>query len=613
MTQPDPTTPTPAPPPRPLIGVVNGSLIISLFLLVVDVLFSTLIARDVFGVPAWPPTLPTYLLIAVFLGGEIAACVAILRWWRRRRERREREKDPEDGLAKPDALDERLGAEAVIRTAPRLRPSLAHKEVITASEAGAQFARQKVTGSGLFATHEDSKICIAPVRMGKTGRQAVPDIVRAPGAVVATSTRFDLLELTAMERRKRGTIFVFDPEGRTPWPAKLRWSFIRGCENYDTAMRRAIAICSARPLGDMKNAGYFGGQAEGVLAALLHAAAISDSGVEELRQWTVSASRRPAAILDTHPDAAAGTADHLTRVLDSLSSANDTSGSGGIYTTLELLLRPLASPATREACSPGDGDEQLDIRWFIRRGCDSLYLISRGRKGSAAPIVNALMSEILHESDIISQSPTREQLSRPAEGDLRLDPPLRIVMDEAAGVTPIEDLAQRMADSGGRGVQLYVFVQSFSQLRQRWGLEQATEIWDCASVKLILGGLSNARDLEEISRLLRERGVSQVSVSTGADRSQVTSSQRWLRALTPDQIRTLPDGEGLMLYRNLDGAKVDLPGWWEQDDLKDVVRASRIQSRQMVLDAGMFLPDEPLDDDPVEPDPVLVSSGASDE
>ncbi|WP_410570357.1 type IV secretory system conjugative DNA transfer family protein [Amycolatopsis sp. cmx-4-61] len=609
--QPDPYEPGELPTAQPMVGVFTGSLLTGLFLLVCDVLYSTLLAHALFGVPAWPPSVPTYLLMAVALGGEVVAVVAALRWLRRRRQRREQRQPSKDGLAKPDVLDERLGAEAVIRSARRLRPSLAAQEHPDPDQAGARFAVQRETGHPLFATHEDSKLVVAPVRMGKTGRQAVQDIMLAPGSIVATSTRFDLLELTIMERQRMGAVMVFDPESRTPWPSKLRWSPIAGCEDYDTALRRAIAICSARPLGDTKGGGYFGGSAEGVLAALLHAAALSGAGVDELRLWTTTKSRRPEQILDTHPAAAFGVAAELRGILDSAASNNDSSGGGAIYSTLALLLRPLASPKTRDACTPRAGEPQLDIDALVRSGRDTLYLVSRGRKNSAAPIVNALMSEVLHRAEILSQFQTDEQLTSPAfaEGDLRLDPPLRVVMDEAANVSPQEDLSMRLADSGGRGIELYVFVQSFSQLRQRWGPEQAIEIWDNASVKLILGGLSNYRDLEAMSRLLQERAIDQTSVSTGPGRSQVQVSQRYRSALPINQIRELVDGQGLLFYRNMPATLVDLPGWWQTPGLADRVQRSRAQTRQLVAATGGVMPIEPPESEPDDGDSGWAGSG----
>ncbi|MGH3516987.1 MAG: hypothetical protein ACRDQ7_06125 [Haloechinothrix sp.] len=51
-----------------------------------------------------------------------------------------------------------------------------------------------------------------PVRRGKTGELACR-ILDAPGAVIATSTRTDLLELTSSCRSRRGPVRVFNPSG----------------------------------------------------------------------------------------------------------------------------------------------------------------------------------------------------------------------------------------------------------------------------------------------------------------------------------------------------------------------------------------------------------------
>lgn len=557
------------PPPRHLPAALSG--------------WATHWSAPAEGWPADPrpgPALLTYLLILAILASETFLWVKILAW--RRRVLRQRA-EARSGLADRRTIQERLGAEAVTKDAHRLRPSLANFLDISADDAGALFARWPGTGEGIYGTHEDSKLVVAPVRMGKTGRQAVSDVLRAPGALVATSTRFDLIELTIMERAKRGLVWVFDPENRVPWPEKLRWDPIQGCEDFDVALRRAVAICSARPLEDTRNGGYFSGKSEGVLAAMLHAAALSGSDLSTLWLWTTSQSYRPAQILETDDRAAPAIADGLRNLLDSLKSTSDTSGAGGIYSTLELLLRPLTSPTIMRALTPQTGDTQFDIDAFIRSGRDTLYMVSRGRKNSAAPMVNALMVEVLHRADILSQRPTAKQLSAPAYGDLRLDPPLRVVMDEAANITPVDDLSARLADSGGRGIQLYVYVQNFSQLRQRWGFEEATEIWDCASIKLVLGGLSNSKDLMGLSELLPERIIDQASVSTGsAARDQVTVSPWRQRALTIDEIRELGDGEGLLFYRNLRAAKVDLPGWWETPELAGLVTQGRNEARQLL-------------------------------
>lgn len=71
----------------------------------------------------------------------------------------------------------------------------------------------------------------------------------------------------------------------------------------------------------------------------------------------------------------------------------------------------------------------------------------------------------------------------------------------------LPDLPVMMSDGGGRGISTWAFVQSFAQLRARWGRDGADSIWGASSIKLLLGGCTEADDLERISRVVGERRV----------------------------------------------------------------------------------------------------------
>jgi type IV secretory pathway TraG/TraD family ATPase VirD4 len=68
-----------------------------------------------------------------------------------------------------------------------------------------------------------------------------------------------------------------------------------------------------------------------------------------------------------------------------------------------------------------------------------------------------------------------------------------------------------MSDGGGRGMSTWAFVQSFAQLRARWGRDGADSIWGASSIKLLLGGCTEADDLEKISRVVGDRRVQRQS------------------------------------------------------------------------------------------------------
>ena len=109
----------------------------------------------------------------------------------------------------------------------------------------------------------------------------------------------------------------------------------------------------------------------------------------------------------------------------------------------------------------------------------------------------------------------------------RLDPPLTLVLDEAANY-PLPSLPSLMSDGGGRASAPVVVLQSLAQARTVWGEHAAAAIWDAAIVKVILGGGSNARDLDDLSTLIgqREETVTSTTRSRDGHDDHATSTSR---------------------------------------------------------------------------------------
>ena len=114
---------------------------------------------------------------------------------------------------------------------------------------------------------------------------------------------------------------------------------------------------------------------------------------------------------------------------------------------------------------------------------------------------------------------------------------------------PLPSLGSLMSEGGGTGIPTMVVLQSLAQARDRWGTETAEAIWDSATAKIVMGGSSNASDLADISRLLGEREVQEVSQSYQAGSKSVSTSIRRVNVLDPATIRTLKFGHGLLLFR----------------------------------------------------------------
>src|SRR5699024_12610922 len=87
----------------------------------------------------------------------------------------------------------------------------------------------------------------------------------------------------------------------------------------------------------------------------------------------------------------------------------------------------------------------------------------------------------------------------------RLYPPLLLCLDEIGNLAPLPSLPTLMAEGGGTGITTLAVLQSLAQARDKWNEHQAGAIWDASIVKIILGGASNSRDLQDLSTLIGER------------------------------------------------------------------------------------------------------------
>src|SRR4051812_27590121 len=101
-----------------------------------------------------------------------------------------------------------------------------------------------------------------------------------------------------------------------------------------------------------------------------------------------------------------------------------------------------------------------------------------------------------------------------------------------------------------------------TQARNKWGDHAASTIWDASIVKIVLGGASASKDLQELSTLIGDRDERTDSVTIGdhGQRSLQRSTRR-VAVMPPERIRTLLFGTGLVLLRSAPPIVADLRRW----------------------------------------------------
>ena len=497
-----------------------------------------------------------WIVAGLLLTGLVAGGVWAWSWLRLHNHRVEQDPRRMAGVATRSEVTVAASEKALLRQAANLRPDLSNPHP---QDVGYRLGTSK--GTSVWASVEDSIMVIGPPRSGKGLHLVIPAILDAPGAVVVTSTRPDNLTATMRARRRIGPVAIFDPQHLAEgMPAGMRWSPIRGCESPQTAMIRATGLAAGTGLsaGGVDSGGFWEGKTRAALQSLLHAAAIDSRPPSELFRWTLdpTAAADAVAILNSSPMAATGWAESLEAMIDSDPRTRDS-----IWQGVSLALGSLADPRVLDAVSPGPG-EGFDPEHFIQNK-GTLFLLATGTGASASAALVAALVEDLVE--------TARRLAARSAG-ARLDPPLLLALDEVANLSPLPSLPTLMAEGGGSGITTMPVLQSLAQARDKWNEHQANAIWDASIVKVILGGASNSRDLQDLSSLIGERDEYTDSVTLGDHGTR--SNQRSIRRVPifpPDRIRRLPFGTGIVLLRSALPIVTDLHPWPERHDAAQLI------------------------------------------
>ena len=503
-------------------------------------------------VPVGPAWLYWTMTTMVVTGGIVGTVFAV------QFVKHEGHRKAEDPTQLPGLADRRdvifaAGAKHLLTRGPVLRPSIVKP---VPNDLG--FFLGTSRRSDCFASVEDSMVILGPPRSGKGYNLVIPFILDAPGAVVTTSTRPDNLAATMTARAKRGPVAVFDPQGLAKGvTGALRWSPIRGCESPHTAMLRANALCAGAGAG-ITDGGFWIQQTNTVVRCLLQAAALDGRTAVDLYRWSLSApaASQAVSVLAESP----GAAPLWSQALDAVITA-DQRQRDSVWSIVSTVFGPLADPRVVTQLTPASGEEFHPAQFL--RDCGTLYLLGTASGASAtANFVSALIEDVVE---------TARRLAGASVG-ARMDPPLALILDEAANY-PLPSLGALMSEGGGTGIATVAVLQSLAQARARWGHDSAQAIWDSAIAKVILGGSSNASDLRDIAQLIGERDVQEVSIShqSGGGRN-ISESTRQRGILDPSMIRSIKVGHGLLMLRAAAPIMLTLKPWTARADAAELRR-----------------------------------------
>ncbi|ALL79972.1 hypothetical protein AD006_32690 (plasmid) [Pseudonocardia sp. EC080610-09] len=487
------------------------------------------------------PTLFTVCAISTVAVLTVAAAV-IGRWWWRSWG------PTKPGHATRAQIRDELSLRACRKAATRLRPSLTPAERRSAAPGEVGLPLPEGPTGPLWAPLETTTGTLAPTQTGKSRRWLAPLCLEAPGALLCSSTKPDLLMLTALTRSRRtmpGPILVLDLTGTINWPAKLRWSPLRGCDDDTKAWDRARilveASATAVETGDGRGSGndrVFRQRAVGVVGAYLLAAALSGAGITRLAIWATDreAARSAVTILQSH-DRYQAYGDDLDAELNMVAQTAD-----AVWLSVRRALAPFADHRIRELCDHSP-EQSYDVERFIASG-GALYLVAEENDVNAAPVMTTIVAEWIDTARAMG-------LRYPKK---RLDPPATAVLDELPAATPVPDLPTSQADSLSRGVIIHWAAQSKAQLETTYGPHKAVTLLDNSALMSIWGGLKDPATLQWLSTILGEHERTRLQEPAGGIWSGARGTTRSLERVNtyqPADVRTLDRGQVLLVFRHL--------------------------------------------------------------
>lgn len=438
-------------------------------------------------------------------------------------------------------------------------------------------------GRDAWISTETPLYVLASTRTGKTTSVIIPIVMEAPGPVITTSSRMDVIEATLAMRRDgfrtsgredyaggspqhgQSEVWIFDPTGICTDPSyapyAINWDPVAACIDDRRAHNLASAIVGTADLkGDNANWAHI---ATTIVRSLLTAGAVSGKGLDEVYFWSQSMDGIIAAanILKNCQD---NDLRSLATPLQALMDDDQRTRSNKML-SVSTSFEALGIKSIRQWLRPDPGRERFDMRRFLS-GKGTVYMLSplRSTQGEAAANEAVFASMFLSEARDMARQMAAES------GFGKLEPPLSLVLDEVANITPWEGLPQLFTAGSGDGIWSVAVVQARNAARAAFGDGEEKQMWD-NSQKLIGPGQSTSEVLQGISELVGEYDDNRSDLSfNGFNGAGLLSSIGIMprterrKALPVDSVRRIPMGRFLLVSSNARPAAVTTVPYWRR-------------------------------------------------
>ena len=514
----------------------------------------TLIAQLIRGRIRWPRR--GFVVLGGLVGVVAVAAVVMLVIRRRPRSGKAARGDQAASLMGTGRDLEAISQRSVQATATRFG--------ITAAP-GIRIAKTVAGGRTLWQGWEDVSTDIWGPRQGKTSTRVIPAVVGAPGAVVVTSNKRDVVDATRGVRAGLGRVWVFDLQGICGETPTWWWNPLSYIANEVDAQNLAHIFVTAGRSAEAKTDAYFDTAGEELVAGMLLAAAVGVRPITEVYLWlTRPTDTEPAVLL-----AEAGyrlIASALQNTIDAPDKQRD-----GVYGTARIMVRFLTNTSAMRWVTPDGPDATEDTRprfdpdIFVREGTQTMYCLSKEGKGSMGPLVTAMTVAVTEAAERLSE--------RSPYG--RLPVPMLLALDEAANICRWKNLPDLYSHFGSRGIIPMTILQSWAQGEEVWGKAGMTKLWAASTVKVVGSGVGGGDFLSDLSTLIGDWDSPTLSRNSGGRGQGVsyTAARQRERIMDVADIAALPKGRAIVMAAGARPALcATLP--WMNGPHADAVKAS---------------------------------------
>ena len=391
---------------------------------------------------------------------------------------------------------------------------------------------------------EDNLLVFGVQRSGKTSTVVVPSLLTWPGAVVATSTKEELVRLTGHHRASLAPTYVFAPmDANHGWVADLgltavAWNPLGDISASGIAAEVADVFTAE---GKASHSPHWYHSAANLLTGLFLLAHRFDGDLGMVLEFLNSTGVPAYAALGQ------GVGGRAEEILAGFATTPPEEA-GSIVSTARAALSLWLDDRVVTATAAKSPLPQLDLDQLLSRG-GTLYLVAPAEDADRCrPVFSALLGSLL-----------RQATARARTAGGVLHPRLLLALDEAANFAKVPRLVSYVSTGPGQGIQSLLCFHDLAQLRATYGVDHAATIWNNCRARVLLPGQADMTTLELLSQSLGQETVTSRQRSWGKAGSSTTEHRNGRPLMAPDQLRQ--SSSPILIFGSARPARLQLRRW----------------------------------------------------